>query len=80
MKITTIRQLKHETSRVLSWVADGETVEVRRRNEPVAVLSPPVPRARPARPDLAARLRAIYGRRALRTTGTALMAATRGER
>ena len=32
MKITTIRELKHATSTVLSWVEQGETVEIRRRN------------------------------------------------
>jgi antitoxin (DNA-binding transcriptional repressor) of toxin-antitoxin stability system len=41
MKITTIRELKHDTSTVLGWVAGGESVEVRRRNHPVVILSPP---------------------------------------
>jgi len=78
MKTTTIRQLKHATTTVLSWVAGGESVEVRRRNEPVAMLLPPTRRARVVRPDFAARLRAIYGDRVLATTGTDLMADSRG--
>ena len=78
MKITTIRALKHDTTTVLAWVAGGESVEVRRRSEPVAVLSPPKRRARIVRPDFAARLRAIYGARVLRTTATDLVAESRG--
>jgi len=79
MKITTIRELKHDTTTVLSWVAAGETVEVRRRNEPVALLSPPQRRRPVARPDFAARLKAIYGKTLLATTGTELISDTRGE-
>lgn len=79
VKRTTIRQLKHETSAVLRWVAAGETVEVCRRDEPVAILSPPTRRARVARPDFARRLRDIYGTKALRTTGTNLVSESRGD-
>ena len=78
MKFTTIRELKHATTTVLSWVAGGESVEVRRRNEPVAILSPPKRRTRVVRPDFAARLRSIYGDRVLATTGTDLIAESRG--
>ena len=76
MKTTTIRELKHATTTVLSWVAGGESVEVRRRNEPVAILSPPKRRTRVVRPGFAAR--SIYGDRVLATTGTDLMAESRG--
>ena len=71
MKTTTIRELKHDTTRVLSWVADGQTVEVRRRNDPVALLSPPARRSVVRRPDFA-RLRAIYGKKRLKVTTTDL--------
>lgn len=79
MRKTTIRALKHETSVVLGWVAAGATVEVRRRNEPVAILSPPQRRRRVARPDFAARLRSIYGTKVLRTSATDLVAESRGD-
>ena len=77
MKTTTIRELKHDTT-VLSWVAGGESVEVRRRGVPVAILSPRKRRARIVRPDFAARLRAIYGDRILPTTASDLIAESRG--
>jgi prevent-host-death family protein len=79
MRTTTIRELRHDTTTVLSWVAAGESVEVRRRGEPVAVLSPQKRPARVVRPDFGARLQAIYGDRVLPTTGTDIVAASRGD-
>ena len=79
MKITTIRELKHDTTMVLSWVADGESVEVRRRGEPVAVLSPRKRKGRLVRPDFEGRLQAIYGDRVLPTPATDLISESRGE-
>ena len=80
MKTTTIRELKHAKSSVLGWVAAGETVEVRRRNRPVAVLSPPKRSRRVVKPDFAARLRSVYGSTVLPTTGTAIVSESRGVR
>ena len=79
MRTTTIRELKHDTTTVLSWVAEGESVEVRRWGEPVAVLSPHKRKGRIARPDFGARLRAIYGDQVLPTTATDLVSESRGE-
>ncbi len=80
MQYTTIRELKHETGKVLAIVEAGETVEVRRRKQPVAFLSPVTRPKVSNQPDFAARLREIYGERVLQMTGTDLMAETRGER
>jgi len=79
MRITTIRELKHDTTTVLSWVANGETVEVRRRNQPVALLSPPRRPSAIRRPDFGARLKAIYGKKTLAITGTDLISTLRGD-
>lgn len=78
MKTTTISELKHNTAMVLSWVAGGESVEVRRRNERVAILAPPGRKRRIARPDFEARLRLIYGSEVLATTATELLAESLG--
>jgi antitoxin (DNA-binding transcriptional repressor) of toxin-antitoxin stability system len=78
MKTTTIRQLKHDTTTVLGWVARGESVEVRRRSDLVAVLSPPRRKGRIVRPDFAARLARIYGEKVLTTTGSELISESRG--
>jgi len=80
MKQTTIRELKHATTRVLAMVESGQTVEVTRRKKPVAVLSPPGRGRAPEKPDFAARLRGIYGERVLGTTGTELVGEARGGR
>jgi len=80
MKTTTIRELKHATSTVLSWVAEGESVEVRRRRKPVAMLTPIKRRSSIVRPDFLVRLRAIYGPVRLPSTATELVAEARGER
>ena len=79
MKVTTIRELKHDTTTVLSWVAEGQTVEVRRRNQPVALLSPPNRRPTVQRPDFGARLRSIYGGKRLKTAATSLISDARGD-
>jgi antitoxin (DNA-binding transcriptional repressor) of toxin-antitoxin stability system len=80
MKQTSIRELKHETSKVLALVESGETVEVRRRKQAVALLSPPGKGKAMVRPDFAARMREIYGEQVLERTGTELVAEARGER
>lgn len=80
MKQTTIRELKHATTRVLAMVEAGETVEVRRRKKPVAVLSPPDRRRCMERPDFEMRLKEIYGDKFLAITGTDLVNESRGER
>ena len=79
MKTTTIRALRHDTTTVLSWVAHGESVEVRRRGKPLALLTPRKLPARLVRPDFLARLRAIYGGRVLKMTATELVGESRGE-
>ena len=79
MRTTTIRELKHSTSMVLSWVAEGESVEVRRRNVPVAVLEPRKHEGCIVRPDFAARLRSVYGDELLPSTGTDVVSESRGD-
>lgn len=79
MKTTTIRELKHDMTKVLSWVAAGESVEVLRRDVPVALLSPPTRPSEVERPDFGARLEKIYGPRVLATTGTDLVSESRGD-
>ncbi|MCH7227564.1 type II toxin-antitoxin system Phd/YefM family antitoxin [Haloferula sp. A504] len=80
MKRTSIRELKHETRKVLARVESGETIEVRRRNQPVAVLSPAGRRGPVEKPDFAARLRGIYGDQVLESTATDLVHDARGDR
>lgn len=83
MSKASIRELKHATSEVLSRVAAGEVIEVTRRDQVVAVLSPPQSTRQPdeiRRPDFAARLRQFWGDRSFDVTATELIAGDRGDR
>jgi antitoxin (DNA-binding transcriptional repressor) of toxin-antitoxin stability system len=65
MKTATIRQVRHDFSAVLAWVAEGEEVTVLNRTRPVARICPLRPQtpARVKMPDFAARVKAIFGDR-----------------
>ena len=81
MHSVNIRSLKHETSAILERIGMGESVEIRRRKQPVAVLKPVKTHgSRDKRPDFRKRIEAIYGDRVLPDTATALLAEERGER
>jgi antitoxin (DNA-binding transcriptional repressor) of toxin-antitoxin stability system len=81
MRTTNIRELKHATAKVLGWVEQGETVEVKRRDKVVAILSPPKPDEKPIiKRNFAADIREIFGDRMLPTTGTEIVSEGRGER
>ena len=65
MKTATVRQVRHEFSTVMQWVADGESVEISKRGEIIALLTPPAPKpphSRRKRPDFFARFERIYGK------------------
>ena len=70
MKTATIRQVHHDFSTVLTWVAEGEEVTVLNRTRPVARICPPraQPSARCKMPDFAARAKAIFGNRIITNT------------
>lgn len=63
MKTATVRQLRTEFPKVLSWVNAGQEVSITRRKQIVASLVPAGnrPKRRAALPDFRARLRRIYG-------------------
>ena len=67
MKTATIRQVRHDFSTVLRWVAEGEEVTVLNRTRPVARICPPraQPLARFKMPDFAARAKAVFGNRVI---------------
>lgn len=67
MKTATIRQVRHDFSTVLAWVADGEEVTVLNRIRPVARICPPRAQATATfkMPDFAARAKAVFGKRVI---------------
>jgi antitoxin (DNA-binding transcriptional repressor) of toxin-antitoxin stability system len=63
MKTASVRQIQHHFREVLSWINEGEEVEITKNRRVVARLMPaqPAKRKRSGRPDFAARLKRIYG-------------------
>ena len=63
MRTASIRELRHDLSRVLAWVADGDVVVITKRRQTVARLVPVNPRkhARAKMPDITACLRKVFG-------------------
>jgi antitoxin (DNA-binding transcriptional repressor) of toxin-antitoxin stability system len=75
MKTATVRDLRNQFSILEAWLAEGEQIEIQKRGEPVAVLSP-IPkrrRRRGKRPDFAARLDALWGDREMSADEVAAM-------
>lgn len=68
MKSATVRQLRHDFGTVLTWVEEGEPVEISKRGKVIALITPPPEpvRARATkRPDFAARLKQRDGDRVI---------------
>lgn len=63
MKTATLRDLRNDFGRLEAWLAEGETIEIRRRGKPVGMLSPVANGTGLPKPDFAARRRAIWGDR-----------------
>jgi len=62
MKSIKVRDLQHNLGRVLDQVERGETVQVLRRNKPIARIVPlELPPEPKPLPDLLERLHSIYG-------------------
>lgn len=80
MKKTSIRELKHSTSRVLALVTQGQNVEVTRHNRVVAVLTPPAKANKIVRPDFEARMTELWGDKRLKTSWHDLITEDRGSR
>ena len=65
MKTASVRDLRQDFPRILAWLQSGEEVAITLRREAIATLVPRArrKRGRRARPDLAARLRKVFGER-----------------
>lgn len=63
MKTATVRQVRHDFGEVMEWIANGESVQISKRGEIIAVITPPPPKPRSRkRPDFFARFERIYGK------------------
>ncbi len=81
MKTTNIRELKHSTTTVLEWVAQGESVEITRRNKVVGIIVPPTPEKSEDVPsDYYERLEKLFYDPIQPMTGSEIVSYGRGER
>ena len=79
MRSASVREVQHQFSKVLSWVAHGEEVQVYRRKQVVARLLPPGPLAI-ASPDFVGRARRVWGKRPRGRSLSRLASEARGTR
>jgi len=81
MKTATVRDLRNNFSRLEAWLAEGETVEIRKRGETIAELRNPSRRkkAEPAMPDFMARMHKIWKGRVFTAEEVARMRADESE-
>jgi antitoxin (DNA-binding transcriptional repressor) of toxin-antitoxin stability system len=65
MKIVAVRDLRNHFARLEAWLAEGEQIQIQKRGEPIALLTPLSARRSKAskKPDFALRRRAIWGKR-----------------
>ena len=61
MKTATVRDIRHDFGRVLTWIEDGEQVEITKRKRVVARLIPVKAKRQQLKwPDVALRRRKIF--------------------
>lgn len=77
----SVRELQQNLKRVMARVERGETIEVTRRQRPVARLAPVRPAAGLSTwPDLDARARSVFGDRTISPSVAKAVIEDRGER
>ncbi len=77
MKVATVRELRNSFSMLEVWLAEGEEIRIEKRGQPIGVLTgwkPETP-ASAAKPDFAARRKAIWGTRVFTDAEVASMRA-----
>jgi antitoxin (DNA-binding transcriptional repressor) of toxin-antitoxin stability system len=75
MKTVTVRDLRNSFSTLETWLLEGEDICIEKRGQPIAVLTAWRSGAlsQPAKPDFAARRRAIWGDRVFTEAEVAAM-------
>ncbi len=74
MKRASVRDLRYDFPRVERLLAEGEPVEITKRNKVIGRLVPPEASQKPIQmPDFLGRMKKIYGAKALKITGAELI-------
>jgi antitoxin (DNA-binding transcriptional repressor) of toxin-antitoxin stability system len=77
MRKASVRDLRYRFSDVERLLEEGEKIEITKRRRVIAHLLPVISDAPRRRPDFLARLRAIYGTKALKVSSSELLAQER---
>jgi antitoxin (DNA-binding transcriptional repressor) of toxin-antitoxin stability system len=77
MRSASVRDLRYRFTAVEHLLQEGEEIQITRRKRVIARLVPASPAVPEKRPDFLARLRAIYGRKILKTSGAELLSKER---
>lgn len=77
MKNASIRDLRYRFSEVEDLLREGEEIQITKRRRVIARLVPSGQAKAKGRPDFMARLRTLYGKKILRTSGAELLARER---
>lgn len=77
MKTVNVRDLRNSFSMLEAWLSEGENIRIEKRGRPIGLLTAWRPDApdQPAKPDFAARRRAIWGDRVFTEAEVAAMRA-----
>jgi len=67
MKTASVRDLRQDFARILAWLQAGEEVAITLRRQAIATLipCPQKKRAKRPMPDIAARLKKVFGQRVI---------------
>ena len=77
MKTVTVRDLRDSFAMLEAWLLEGEDIRIEKRGQPIGLLRAwrSSDAAQPAKPDFAARRRAIWGDRVFTESEVAAMRA-----
>ncbi len=78
MKRASVRDLRYDFPKVEKMLAEGETIEITKRNRVVGTLKPISEPQKVEFPDFMGRLKKIYGDKALKTTWADFLAERKG--
>jgi antitoxin (DNA-binding transcriptional repressor) of toxin-antitoxin stability system len=73
MKRASVRDLRYDFPKVERMLAEGESIEITKRNQVIGTLSPANFPKKIELPDFKARLKKIYGDKVLKVTGAELV-------
>ena len=80
MKTVALRDLRNHFAKLEAWLAEGEQIQIQKRGEPIALLTPlPARRKSSQKPDFAARRKSIWGKRMFSEAEVARMRADERE-